>query len=344
MRCGATVVLALAACGGAPDGHDAPARCATPTALSTRTLGATTPVPVLAIARGTSDLAIAYVDRPMLPRLAHLTLQHVALDGTIAGEPIVIGPVDQEIPGPVTIALDGSEYVACTIAVGGASCFRVDAGGPVGDPTMVLDTLALAISNGPGGVMGAWLESDGLEVGPLDAPTGVLARTDAPPSIAATGDGYVVGYEAEGSAYVVTLDASGHASAPTTLGPASATTRVAVAYSGGHVGAGFVDPSGDAILAVMDAGRVTASTIGPGAASRGQIAIAPARDGFFATWSGASGSIEGSFVDFSAAPTGARFTHAVGTSDAAHALVALTDAFVLVASGASVDVTLIGCP
>jgi len=340
----ATAVLALAACGGTPATHEAPARCATPTARSTRMLSTTDPVPVLAIARGSSDLAIAYVDRPMLPRLAHLTLQHVALDGTITGDPVVIGPVDQEIPGPVTVAFDGSDYVVCTIAVGGASCFRVAGSGPIGDPTMVLDTLALAISNGPGGVMGAWLESEGLNVGPLDAPTGVVARTDAVPSIAVTDDGYVVGYEADAAAYVVRLDASGHASAPVMLGAAMATSRVAVAHAAGRLGASFVAPSGDAMAAVVDGGHVAAAVIGPGAASHGQVGIAPARDGFFATWSDASGSIEGSFVDFSASPTGARFTHAVGASDAAHAIVALQDDFVLVATGASVDVTLIGCP
>ena len=104
--------LTIASCGAAATGSDAAvgdaaaafslpsvaARCAMPLERSTHTLDIVDPVPVLALSRGTHDLGLAYVARSPYPRLAHLFFQRLALDGSLVGDPIALGPVDMTTP------------------------------------------------------------------------------------------------------------------------------------------------------------------------------------------------------------------------------------------------------
>ncbi len=352
-----TLVLGVA-CGGGSTANDAAAidagptytlpavaaRCAAPADRSTRMLAVTDPVPVLALARGTTDLGLAYVARTAFPQLAHFELQRLTTAGATIGAPIVMSPVDMAIPGAVSVTHDGSAYLACTVIVGGASCFRVDAAGASHDDAMVLDATAIAIANGAGGVVGAWIRGGELNVGPLAGSTGVVATTESLPSIAPTETGYVVGYTIGGTAYVVMLDASGVAGTPIALGPARMSARVAVSFTAGHVGASYIGPSGDAMAAVVTGGAAHALTIGAGAMSHGQISIARASDGFFATWS----DLGGAFVDLDGTVTGARYSHVVAWADDAHAVIATGDGFVLAtnttAGATPVDVAVLGCP
>lgn len=304
-------------------------------------LAIASPTPVLALARGDVDLGLVYVERPPWPQLAHFQFQRLGTDGVARGAPIAMSPVDMSVPGTVSVVFDGSAYFACTIIVGGASCFRVDAAGSTEGP-MVLDATAIAIAQGAGGPIGAWIAGGALNVGPLEAPTGVVATTDAAPSIATAGAGYVVGYTAGATAFVVTLDAAGHADAPIALGPARAAVPVAVAASGALLAASWVSDAGDATVALVTRGAPVVAHLGPGA----RTAIAPAADGFFATWS-AVGAIHGAFVDPRGTITSTPIAHDVGQDDAAHALVALPDALVLATDTTSptapIDVAIVSC-
>jgi len=351
--------LAIVSCGGAAPSSDVgsgdggtmfslptvAARCAMPGDRSTHTLSIVDPVPVLALARGARDLGLVYVARTPFPRLAHFFFQRLTLDGSVVGDPIVLGPIDMTTPAPVTIAYVDTSYLACTIAVGGASCFRVDDAGASSAEPMVLDATAIDIAFGIGGVMGAWLDAGALKVGPLDAPTGTIATTDAPPSIAATDAAYVVGYAAASQAYVVWLDRAGRAATPLAIGSASSTAHVAVAFSSGVVGATWVEPSGDVVFSLVRDGAPRALALG--ARSSGHVSIARASDGFFATWSDVGGSIRGTFVDLTGATSGA-YTHPVGWTDDAHAVVGLADGLALATnttmSATPVDVAVVGCP
>jgi biotin transporter BioY len=117
---------------------------------------------------------------------------------------------------------------------------------------------------------------------------------------------------------------------------------VAVAASGPLLGASWVSDAGEARVAVVTRGAPVVAQLGPGA----RVAIAPAADGFFATWS-AVGAIHGAFVDPSGTITSTPVEHYVGQDAAAHALVALPDALVLAADTTSptapIDVAIIGC-
>lgn len=328
-------------------GCSAQARCATPADRVTTVISLADPAPVLALAGGESDLGLVYVLRPPWPALAHFVFQRLTLEGAVLGAPLTLSPVDQSVPGPVSIARDREGYLACTVIVGGASCFRVSADGSATDDVMVVDATAIAITQGAGGVMAAWIEAGTLRAGPLGALVSTIATTDATPSITPNDHGYVVGYVADTTAYVVSLDAAGHATHPVALGPALGAGHVAVAFGAGSIGASYVAPNGDAIVSVLTGSDLHTRVVGAGAMSFGPVAIAPTDDGFFATWSDADGAIHGVVVDRAALPIGA-YAHDVGRGDAAHALVTTDAGFALAAnttrSAGRLNVVDIGCP
>lgn len=325
-------------------------RCAAPSDRATRRLSVTDSVPQLAIARGASDLGLAYIVRPTPPALAHLDFQRLALDGTPTGTPVRLGPIDMSVPLPVTLTHDGSAYVACTVVVGGASCFRVDASSLSSDAGMILDATAIAIANGPGGVMALSAHGGQLEASALGSTTAPMpiAATTSTPSIAATDTGYVVAYTIAGNATIVSLDAFGTPGTPRTLGPARTDGRVAIAFSAGAIGVSYIGANGDAMAAVVASSAVHVAAIGAGAMSFGQVSIARASDGFFATWSDYGGTIGGAFVDLVGARSGAAYMHAVAWDDDAHAVVATETAILLatntMSSATPVDIARIGCP
>jgi hypothetical protein len=366
MRVAASMLL-LAACGGTATSIDAnvvdasmadastwhlpsaPARCATATDASTHTLGVTDPIPLLALARGATDLGLAYVVRPTPPYLAHFDFQRLALDGTPMGASVMLGPIDMSVPQPVAIAYDGAAYVACTIAVGGVSCFRVDATNHASDAGMILDATSIALANGPGGLMGVWGSNGHLFAGALDTTTpSDIATSGSQPSLAATDDGYVVGFVISSMATVAQVSASGAFVSIAMLGPARAGTDVQVSFASRLIGASYVAPSGDAMAAVVDASGAHTNVIGPNAMSNGIVSIAPARDGFFATWSDGTGTIGGSFVDPTGAPSGRAYAHTIYRNDAAHAIVSTDTDWVLATNTTSdatpVETVLIHCP
>lgn len=324
------------------------ARCSAPADRSSSALAVTDAVPELALARGDTDLALAYVVRAASPALAHFDLQRLTSAGAPTGAAISLGPVDMAIPGQVSVARDGSSYLACTVTVGSVSCFRVDDAGTSRDDLMITDATAIAIAAGPGGVMAAWTAAGELLVGRLGSAGAHVATSGARPSIAATDVGFVVGYTVGAAAYVAPVDASGAPGPPVSLGAARSGGQVAVAFTGGSTGASFIGPSGDAMAAVVSAGTPHTITVGPGASSYGRVAIARASDGFFATWSDFGGTIGGAFVDLSGAVTGAPYAHGVGWDDNAHDVIA-TDAAIVLAtnttpSATPVDLALVGCP
>jgi hypothetical protein len=306
------------------------ARCDGLADVAHGTLALPDPVPVLALARGERDLGLAYVERVHYPLLARFRLQRVGLDAQPIGAAIELGPIDQSIPGPVSVALDGTDYVACTIAIATTECFRVDPTDAVSDAGIFPDVSGLAIASGAGGLVGAWIEADELHVGSPPTTASVIGAADVAPSIAPTETGYVVGYAAAGTAYVVSLDARAIAGTPIAIGAVHDAARVAVSSAAGVVGASFVAPSGDAIAVVVDGGAIHATPIGAGAMSYGQVAITRTRDGFFATWSDLAGEVRGRFVDRTGTATDAPYAHPVSWDDDAHAVVALADGIALV--------------
>jgi hypothetical protein len=328
-------------------GCSAQARCATPSDRATTVISLSDPAPVLALARGELDLGLVYVLRPPWPALAHFVFQRLTLEGALLGAPLILSPVDQSIPGTVSIAFDATGYLACTVIVGGASCFRVSADGTTSDDTMIVDATAIAIAHGGGGVMAAWIEGGALHAGPLGSSVSTIATTDAAPAITPNDHGYVIGYAAAGIAYAVSLDAAGHATHPVALGPALDSGRVAVAFAAGSIGASYVAPDGDAMVSVLTGSDLHTSVLGAGAMSLGQVAIAGASDGFFATWSDADGAIHGARVDRGAVAT-ASYVHDVARPDATHALVETDAGFVLAANTTSaadpLHVVDVGCP
>lgn len=338
----ASLVLSLSACSAEP-------ACDAPSDHATTVLRLSDGAPVMALARGEHDLGLVYVLRPPWPLLAHFVFQRLALDGSVLGDPATLSPVDQSIPGTVTITRDGASYLACTVIVGGASCFRVDDAGAVTEDAMVVEATALAIARGASGVVGAWVEGGVLRAGPLDGGVSTLATTDAAPAIAPNDHGgLVVAYVEDGAAWWVTLDPDGRATHPTSLGPALAGTPVAVADGFGRTGAAWLGPAGELRVAVLAGGVLSTRALDGAPGAQGSLGIAASSEGFFVTWSDPDGAIHGVRVDAAGEAVGAPYVHDVGRTDAVHALVALDAGFVLAAPttryGTPLHVALVGCP
>lgn len=343
----ASLVLSMCGLGAASCGADA--ACDAPSDHATAVLRLPDGAPVLALARGTADLGLVYVLRPPWPLLAHFVFQRLALDGSALGDPVTLSPVDQSIPGTVTLTRDAASYLACTVIVGGASCFRVDDAGAVTEDAMVLDAGALAIARGEHGVIGAWTQGGTLWAGPLDGAVSTLATTDAAPAIASNDHGgFVVAYVAAASAWVVTLDADGRATHPTALGPALDGTPIAVADGSRRTGTAWRGPAGDLRVAVVTDGALATSALDAAPSAAGSFVIAAASEGFFVAWSDPDGAIHGARLDAAGEAIGGPYVHDVGRTDAALALVALEPGFALASSttryGTPLHVASIGCP
>jgi hypothetical protein len=312
-----------------------PSHCAHVDEVASLRLPAADVSPVLAVARGDGDLGLAYVVRPAAPQLAHFDFQRLDLAGTPLGGPVRLTPIDMSGDGQVTITHDGRDYLACAVAVGGASCSRIDAGDAVTEDAMVPDAYAIAIASGASDVGAAWIAGGELHVGSLGTTSPrTIATTDATPSIAAMGAGFVVGYAAEGTAFVATSDGS-----PLALGPSLAQGPVVVTFDAGVVAASYLAPDGAPMLALVRDGSVrTRALAGPGAAS---VALASAPGELFATWIGPDDAVHGASLDLDGAIAA---TDAHEGSATAHGVVATDRGFALVVrSDARVNVAILGC-
>jgi hypothetical protein len=326
--------------------------CAAPTAAgATHMLATTNAVPALALALGTSDVGMAYVERPAAPALLELRFQRLGLDGAPSGDSVMLFGLDMMFPGSVSIAYDGQDYVACGIAVASARCFRIDPAGTSTEEALIDGAALVGVTYGAGGLFAAWTESDGIHAGPLGETGARIGSGAGIPSIAATTDGYVVGFTSGTTATAITLDASGAMVGSFALGTAHGSgDTVAVAFTAGTIGASFIGPGGDALASTVDAsGTVSGpTTIGPGASSYGQVSIARGADGFLASWSDFGGFIGVAPVALDGTATGTTYQLGSSWDDNAHAILGLSGGFLLAANttpGASpVVIASLHCP
>jgi hypothetical protein len=347
LRCALAAALIAIGCADLGAGDAAVAPCTAVADITSHTLDTPDVSLTLALARGPTDLGLAYVVRPPYPQLAHFDFQRLGLDGMPMGAPVRLVPIDMRTNGIATITHDGSAYVACAIAVGSASCWRIDATDTVTEGAMVADVTSIAIASGAGGVMAAWVEAGALQIGPLGgASNGRVGTSDTAPSIVATDTGYAIGYAAGATAFVVLTDTDGAASTPMALGDALDGAPVVVASDRGVIAATYVARSGNATVAVIEAGHVLGTTAFGAFAAGGTLAIAPAHGGFFATWS-AGGAIGGGLVGHDGHARGTPYAYALDGALDAHALVALDSGFALVShtdrDAAPVYVAILGC-
>jgi hypothetical protein len=325
--------------------------CSAPSAAgSTHELATTNGVPAVALAAGPSDVGLAYVERPAPPSLLELRFQRLAIDGAPVGSSVLLFGLDMMYPGSVSIAADGSDYVACGITVASARCFRIGADDAAEEETVIDGASLVAVANGPGGLAAAWTESDGVHAGLLGAPGARIGSGGGAPSIAATDTGYVVGFASGAAATAMTLDATGAIVTSYPLGTTRSDGNVAVTFTSGTIGASFVGASGDALAVTVEAsGTVSpAATIGAGADSYGQVSIARGADGFLASWSDFSGFIGVAPVALDGTATGTTYQLGASWDDNAHAIIGLPGGFLLAANttpgGTPVVIASLACP
>lgn len=325
--------------------------CSSPTAApASHMLATTNGVPAVALALGTSDVGMVYVERPPAPSLLELRFQRIGLDGAPLGESVLLFGLDMMFPGSVSIAHDGTDYVACGITVASARCFRIDDAGASTEEAIIDGAALVGVTYGAGGLAVAWTESDGVHAGLLGSAGARLGAGGGIPSIAPTATGYVVGFASGSAATAVTLDAAGAMVGSFALGTTRADGSVAVSFTSGTIGASFIGSSGDALAATVDASGTVSSpvTIGPGAESYGQVSIARGADGFLASWSDFYGFVGVAPLALDGTTATTAFHLDVSWDDNAHAIVGLPGGFLLAAnttpSGSPVVITSLSCP
>ncbi len=325
--------------------------CSAPTAPGTqRMLATTNAVPALALALGSSDVGMAYVERPAAPGLLELRFQRLGFDGSPAGASVLLFGLDMMFPGSVSIAHDGTDYIACGISVASARCFRIDGADASTDEATIDGAALVSIAYGAGGLAVAWTQSDGVHAGLLGGAGARIGAGAGIPSIAATDTGYVVGFASGTTATAITLDAAGAMVGSFSMGTTRSGGNVAVAFTSGTVGASFIGSSGDALAVTVDASGTVSSlaTIGAGAESYGQVSIARGADGFLASWSDFYGFVGVAPLALDGSATGTAYHLEASWDDNAHSIIGLPAGFLLAANttpGATpVVIASLACP
>jgi hypothetical protein len=190
-----------------------------------------------------------------------------------------------------------------------------------------------AIAFGAGGFMLAcWTEAGAVmqRLGPdaqLIGSSVLIGESIALPSIAATTDGYVVGYaQPQALAAAQRVDAQlARLGSPLTFGTVLASPEVAVTFSAGLIGVSYIQPDGSAAAAIEGHSPITI----PASSLRGQVSIAPASNGLVAAWT------DTSFIGIAAVGTdgtqlGSTLQLDISSSDAASVLVTTAQGVLLV--------------